>query len=271
MAGEKIWYYYKMIAPVRECYRDDGTRTLFQIPVLHESGAEMEVALIGEPSAPESIRIRLENPTHNFTNDQWEAINHLAGYMLTTLRLVHDYSADFARYSGHEIAAWTQADKEGRPTLNIDVKVMAGPPRHIPIDEVRNTFAHTFDNRALFNALADSQRTVLPIQYRYLCLFKVLEHEFKIAGKWGDRLRLFLQPHDAEFQQLDCGPGTLLRAVNDLRDKAAHIKTGKRSDVVGITWRDAGRIEKVMPLLHRIVLNHIEERYGLTRRSPPGA
>lgn len=265
MTSEKVWFYYAMLAPVRERYHDDGGRTLFQLPVRLESGAPMEVALIGEANAPESIRVRLESPTNEFSDEQWEAINHLVGYMLTTMRLVHDRNADYARYNGSDIAVWTEADKNGQPTLKIEVK-QTGVAEALPLDEIRNTFAQTFDRRALFIALADSQRPALPLRYRFLCLCKVLEHEFKIAGKWGERLKSFLQPHEAEFKTLDCGQGSFLAAVKDLRDKTAHISTGKRSDVMGITWRDEQRIKKLMPLLHRIVMAHVIKKYGLSQR-----
>ena len=265
MSSERVWFYYAMLAPVRECYHDDGGRVLFQLPVRLESGAPMEVALVGEANAPEFIRIRLESPTNEFSDEQWEAINHLADYMLTTIRLVYDYTADFARHFGKDIAAWSEANKDGLPTLSIEVK-QTGVAEALPIGEIKNTFAHTFDKRALFNALADSQRPALPLRYRYLCLYKVLEHEFKIAGKWDERLKSFLQPHEAEFKTLDCGQGSFLAAVKDLRDKTAHISTGKRSDVMGITWRDEKRIRMLMPLLHRIVMAHVIKKYGLSQR-----
>jgi len=195
----------------------------------------------------------------------------LTGHMLTCLRVVQDYEADFASYHGSFIAMLTPADSEGRPGLRMQIEHLVGARPPFPASDVESTFAMTFDRHALFDLLADSQRSSVPLQYRYLSLFKALELEFQVGGQWGSRLRDFLAPHDNEFRRMTGAQRSLHSEVHDLRNKAAHIKIGK-SDALGITGlgsQDAKRVNQLLPLLHQIVMDHIIERYGLKRMGQP--
>jgi len=268
MSQTKVWYHYRPLAPVRELYQDDGSRILARVPVQSDVGVT-EVAAIGDEGGLESIRVRLEHPTGQFSEAQSRLMMDLTFHMLTGLRVVQDYEADFASYRGKFLAMLTPADPEGRPTLKMEVQHLLGARPPFPTADIESTFVVTFDRHALFDLLADSQRSSVPLQYRYLSLFKVLEHEFQVVNKWGDRLQAFLGPHDGEFQRISGGRRSLRSEVCDLRDKAAHIKIGKTDapGIAGLGSQDAQRVSRLLPLLHRIVMDHVIERYGLKRMS----
>lgn len=266
MTETKLWYHYRMLAPARAVYQDDDTRILARVPMQSDVGV-LEVALVGDADRPESIRVKVEHPTGQFSTAQSRLVLELTCHMLVCLRLVRDHQADFAAYNGQFISILTPSDDQGRPALKLGVQHLIGLKPAFPTADIESTFFATFDRHALFNLIADSRRPSLPVQYQYLSLFKVLEQELQVDSKLENPLRDFLRPHNEEFRKIDGGNRSLYREVRDLRDKAAFIKMGKADAprLRGLGTRDTERVTRVLPLLRRIVLDHVVERYRLKR------
>jgi hypothetical protein len=262
-----LWYHYRMLAPARELYHDDDTRILARVPVQSDVGVQ-EVAVVGGEDGPESIRVKLEHPTGHFPAPQSRTMMQLTGHMLTCMRLVDNCEANFASYNGQFLAILAEADPQGRPSLKIELKHLLGERPPYPRTDLENTFSVTWPHSALFDLVANSRLSSVPLQYQFLSLFKVLEHEFRVAGKWENRLREFLLPHETEFQLISGSNQSLHNEVQDLRDKAAHMKIGKTDTIgfAGLGSEDLHRVTRLMPLLHRIIMNHLAERYRLKQR-----
>ena len=115
----------------------------------------------------------------------------------------------------------------------------------------------------MLKLLSDAQLSSLPIQYRYLSLYKIFELEFKFGRKWKKGLDDLLSPYQERYKELKVSDRALRNVIHELRDKCAHIKTGSNDDlgIVEMDHADIKVVSTLMPLLMRIIADHISEKY----------
>ncbi len=120
--------------------------------------------------------------------------------------------------------------------------------------------------RPLIKLLADAQMPSLPLQYRYLSLYKILELEFRMAGRWVG-LQKLLVLYDDDYKALNISTRSLPNLIHEMRDKCAHIKVDGNDDlgIVGLDGPDAKIVAELAKLLRRILTNYLTSRaMGLT-------
>jgi hypothetical protein len=79
--------------------------------------------------------------------------------------------------------------------------------------------------RTVIHLLADSSDYRLPIQFRFLSLYKIIELHFKITT--NKKFNKFIEPFIEKFQQFEQNVKTvadLCRTLNTLRSRCAHIE-----------------------------------------------
>ncbi|OAF05812.1 hypothetical protein AYJ54_02670 [Bradyrhizobium centrolobii] len=111
----------------------------------------------------------------------------------------------------------------------------------------------------MFKLLSDSQQPTLPLPYRYLSVYKVLEKEFKVGKKWPG-LPGLLSPYEAEYRNLRISGRSLENYIHEVRDLCAHIKLDTSPATLGITGlnnEELGKVEQLFALLKKIVLQHL--------------
>jgi hypothetical protein len=124
-------------------------------------------------------------------------------------------------------------------------------------------FAGSTKIRHLMKLLSDTQLLSLPLQYRYLSLYKIFELELKFGGKWNG-LDTLLAPYQEQYGALKVSDRALKNIIHELRDKCAHIKTGNNDDlgIVGLDHADTKIVSALMPLLIQIIANYISEKHA---------
>jgi len=109
--------------------------------------------------------------------------------------------------------------------------------------------------------LSDAQDERLPLQYRYLSIYKLLEMEYKREGRWKQEFERAANKSEAEFKNL----GIKMKPVNYihyLRDRCAHIKTNREAyGVTQLSRKDMVEISKFLPTLNRFCIGIINEKY----------
>ena len=125
---------------------------------------------------------------------------------------------------------------EGEP-YRISVKMI---PEYEPVrfdpERARALFVQTFERREETRLLVDGFNKRIPLQYRYLSLFKIIELHYRPKGQWDrERLLPILERFRAELQGLGVSAEPF-GYLHDLRDRCAHIKAGKVGiDLVSLT------------------------------------
>jgi len=154
-------------------------------------------------------------------------ITILKEHLLTSINLHFDPYARI-RFNMHQFI-----EEGGKPDINILLDDGTKKKNQISANEFSDIFLGTFDYGNEFKLLSDAQKTYIPVQFRYLSLYKWLEMEFKTKGRWNSSFLSFTEQVEDEFQKRNFSNKKFSNYLHDIRDKCAHIKSN--NDILGVT------------------------------------
>src|SRR5271170_5595821 len=252
-----IWYNYCIVLPLKETYVDDGSRDLCTAHINITTAGEFQVSLVGTQTAIELIRVATLNSDGNLTPRQSETVGKIIDHMLAVLRLTFDADVQLFRKGPAPFSLGCRSVND-KPSLKFAIKEHLNIGFVFNADNIRNTFVHTASMRHLTILLGDTQDGALPLQYRYLSLYKAFELEFRASGKWVDLTSLFASVNE-RYLALDVSKRPLAKLFHEPRDKCAHIKTGGTDHlgIVGLNDPDSKLVSAIYPLLLETILAHI--------------
>ncbi|MDP2719582.1 MAG: hypothetical protein Q8P44_07120 [Dehalococcoidia bacterium] len=236
-------FYYWFVEPLKSGYEDNGSlQPAFSIPVETQFG-KCELALFCDSEGqPDFIRLKIPGfageDIQEFKQEHVELLQTVKEHLVSILRLTYDSETEIARY-----AMWAFPEDGKQYSYGISIQELQGQRPAFPAVAVRNAFVGTWDKRTEIKLLTDALDKKIPLQYRYLSLYKILENHFKKHGKWlNDELDAFLSQFSVEFNKMSIQL-SLVQYLHALRDKCAHIRTGK--DILGVTQLSLGQAAEV--------------------------
>lgn len=194
------WFNYAPLAAGITRYVDDEKRDLCKATVSLVDVGEFEVALVGTPTSVELIRVATLNSDGNLTPTQSETVGKLVDHMISVLRITYDSNVARLSWYDQTISVGSHG-KDGHPDLAVDISDVTPPRAEVHFENVARVFAGSAKIRHLMKLLSDTQLYSLPLQYRYLSLYKIFELEFKFGGKWNG-LDALLAPYQDEYAVL---------------------------------------------------------------------
>ncbi|MGY3603669.1 MULTISPECIES: hypothetical protein [unclassified Bradyrhizobium] len=252
-------YNYTLLAPLMSAYVDDGTRDLVTAQCTVEGVGDFRITVIGRPSAAEMIRSEMIGGDGQYTREQALIESQLVEHMLSSLRLATDQHVEHLWFGQERMLISTDGDSEGMPRLTTRLASVSVADHEEEFKKAGLLFEQTIDRREMFKLLSDTKQPTLPLPYRYLSVYKVLEKEFKIGKKWPGLPELLSQ-YEAEYRSLNISGRSLENYIHEVRDLCAHIKLDNSSATLGITGlknEDFVRVERLFYLLKKIVLQHL--------------
>lgn len=248
----KSCFYYWFIEPLKSQYKDNGSlNPAFEIPVNTKSGKSELALFLDSEGYPNFIRLIIPGfIKEELKQEHAELLQVVIEHLLSILRLMYDHEIQV-----YPIKMWAFPE-DGKPySHGISIQQLLQQRPAFPAIAVRNSFIGSWNSRIEIKLLADALDKQIPLQYRYLSLYKILENHFKKRGKWLDaELKAFLIQFSDEFEKMNIHY-SLVQYLHVLRDKCAHIKTGK--DVLGVTQlslRQAAEVERFLPFLKNMCI-----------------
>jgi hypothetical protein len=254
----KYCHYYWGIEPLRGGIKDDPSRVpVFTIP-MDWYGTLYELSVFCDNEGlPEIARLRIPNLTEEKIPEKvLPIIQVVKEHLLTTLRATF-----LSGISLWEHSAWAFFD-EGNP-YSINLRADYFGRDIFEPGKSRGFFVATFSMREVVRLYVDGTNAGLPLQYRFLSMYKILENHFKSKGRWNIKaLDAFLGRFSSEFDAQGF-QGNLAGVLHNLRDKCAHIKVGSKRETLGVTHLnhpEAVKAEKALKVLKNVCASLLNER-----------
>lgn len=254
--------YYWLIAPLRSQLRDSPSRVpAFTLTMQTPEKEEHELCLFSDDNnEPEFGRLRLNRlASEVIPESALPLLQAVKEHLLTSLRLT--YKQDIVLAEPSTVWSFVTSGEDHNVQLNFH----EFGHRVFDPQKARDIFAHTYNIREVARLYADGVDTRLPLQYRFLSLYKMLENRYRTRGRWDHAgLAALLDPYAGSLTELgfQIKPAALL---HEMRDRCAHITTGNsgRKEVLGVTHlnlKEAARVENVLPVLRAVCAAVINER-----------
>lgn len=238
-------YYYRLFFPIRDIITDTGP-----INVGFEADCadrDLKIALLQyEDCQLKALRYEIFGLKEKIIPlEIWDIIYATQEHFLSVVRMNYDLDC---RYDGRPM--WNFVEDNQDPTFSITSQTTLSPPN---LELLKNVFVNGMPYRSHLRMLADGIDPHLPLTFRYLSLYKIIEYRFKSKGHWLKKdFRTFLAPYNKKIQDKGIAK-ELLNLVHDIRDRCAHVKTN--SDKFALTHlnrSDAVVIEEIMPVMIEI-------------------
>jgi hypothetical protein len=268
----KDCYYYFSIEPMQTSYKDNaGISPLVEIPVKTKRGMG-SIALLGKPNEVHLLRVMIPLlQEEKLTDKDCSLIQDLKEHALSILRLCYDADSQLTPFT-----FWHFTDSGTGPSLDLRAEELLNSQWRLDSENFKNSYLNGYDNRHQLHLLSEALNQRVPIQFRFLSVYKFLEHEYKDGGSWKPDLEVLLDRFQASFDQLQLSTLPLKKYIHALRDRCAHIRgRGKLVGVTALSNKDALELQKALPLLMEICSSAFNDLHGSKGlqlgRTPPSA
>lgn len=238
-------YYYWLVEPVGQGLTDDGTNApAWELPIRTKLGETSLALFVGASALPTHARMTIPGLVDDALPGALLPILQTAReHLLTVLRLT---LRDEVVLFPHPL--WMFANDGDPPSVNLAIQIEEGPPA-FDVEAAGRLFGGSFEHREHLRLLADGGTRSLPLQFRFLSLYRLLELELRHQGKWDEqRLESLLAPHADRFREAGFSRSPV-NTLHELRDACAHIRSGRGLGVTHLNHREAVRVEKALPIL----------------------
>ena len=256
----KYALYYWLFEPLRGGFRDNPTRKpAFSVSVTHQDRMHDVSLLLHDDGSLEALRLTIPGlKQEQIQEDLLPLLQLVKEHMLSCLRL--GYREDIQLFP---MTVWAFFE-EGAPH-SMDMQIETNLVENLNAEKTKNFFVAAFPFRHEVRLLVDGNDARIPVQYRYLSFYKLLEHEFKSKGHWKyNDLDAFLASYELRFRSLGCR-GTIHQYLHEWRDRCAHIRTGRSKELFGVNslnHKETTAVSKILPIFRDMCRDLLNRKTG---------
>lgn len=241
----QCFYYWVLQPPSRRITDKEGRSPTLEVTIKFRD-QDYKVALFSDVDCrPEFVRLTIPGlDEERIPDDLLPFIQSVREHMLTTLRLAYDENARFFPFH-----FWNFKPEGQTSTTDMEIALNLRPM--LNADLLRNLFTSSLNHREEFRLFNNGTNEGIPAQYRFLSLYKLLEMRFKKRGQWQQGFSELIEAFRATFEQNQL-PGDPTSLIHSFRDKCAHIRTGGKRELLGVSelnHKELATVLKVLPIM----------------------
>lgn len=244
-----LWYW--MLDTPRGGISDQDKVAAFTQHLRGTEGQELETSLfLDEHDEPHFVKVRAIGAADIHDTDRFVDLVEVAReHTLSVLKLAWHRNASYVPMS-----IFMQEPEDGS---GAGLQVQWPSAYGFNSGQAHALFEHTFNHRQSLRLLVDGLDERVPLQYRFLSLYKFLEIRYRDdSDHWDfEALRKACDAQLKEYDGLKLSR-TFQAELNHLRDRCAHIRTGSgKKRRLGVTALNPGALKegtRMMPLLTEI-------------------
>lgn len=250
--------YYWLVEPTRDTFLDTSeAQPAFEIPIESDWGINKFALFVSGNGNPEYGRLTIPDLEEEKISEEFlPMIQAVKEHFLSILRIT--YYPDVTLFPR---PIWTFIEDISSYSIGLEIHKAASS--NFDIEKTKRLFIGSFPYREEIRLFIDGNDGRIPLQYRYLSLYKIIELHYRKQGQWHeDGLGLILGKYTSQLASL----GIIKKPISHihmLRDRCAHIKTGKSKETFGVTQlnnKEATEVSKILPIMSDICIEIINER-----------
>ena len=250
--------YYWLVEPTRDTFLDTSeAQPAFEIPIESDWGINKFALFVSTNGTPEYGRLTIPDLEEEKISEEFlPMIQAVKEHFLSILRIT--YYSDATLFPR---PIWTFIEDISSYSIGLEIQKIS--KLDFDIEKTKRLFVSGFPYREDVRLFIDGNDGRIPLQYRFLSLYKIIELQYRKQGQWNDvALGLLLEKYTPQFAGIDVVRKPISH-IHNLRDKCAHIKTGKSKETFGVTQlnnKEATEVSKILPIMTDICIEIINER-----------
>jgi hypothetical protein len=240
-------HYYILFEPVGDTLQDDPSVPCAVDLGVRVKGAEWRLCVIADDAGVAKY-LRISMPGLVEDSIPLEHGQHLQGlieHMITVLRI--SYAHELVAFP---IPVWVFANDGEEWRINMKLQFRLTPAR-LNGPATQNLYASSYAMREELRLFADGADNRIPLQYRLLSLYRLLELLFRREDKWDNSgMQAAFEPHAGRLRELGI-KRNIVKYVHEMRDRCAHIRVGRkgRFGVTHLKHAEAKRVNDLLPIM----------------------
>lgn len=255
--------HYYFILQEKDKYFDDGSANYPIDTKIKINNSPWRISLIQEKGELIMLRLIKEGlHEENIPPEVHSQITIIKEHVLTSINLFLDHLARF-RFDIHLFIK-----KGGKPDLNILLNKKRSEYSESLNSDFEQVLLTSFKFYNELKLISDAQKVYIPVQFRFLSLYKFLELEFKDSGIWTPKFETFTNNVQDEFKKRNISTKLFSKYLHEIRDKCAHIKSNK--NILGVTslsYEDEKKVKIFTKFLTQICIEYINCSSPLIRQT----
>jgi hypothetical protein len=226
-------------------------------------GPAWEAAILGAPHTITATRISIPDvEDETIDPEDFRRVGRIQRYMLDCIRMIYDPNAEYLSYADMPWIAWNFIDPNDGPDFALDIKHPLNPDYRLNTEGLKHLLGAQPKMRLIIHLMADSGKTTLPIQFRFLSCYKIIEMHYRVTP--NKRFGVVATPVIPEFHAVYPDVSSvahLCKRLSNLRNRCAHIRldTGE----LGFSNMEANTDDlfKIMPILRKMAAQCLSIEY----------
>lgn len=250
--------YYWLVEPIRQSFCDKATfKAAVDIPIETTTGKVHFAIFLEENGLPAYGRLQFAcGDDDRIPEARLPLLQSVKEHFLSVLRL--EFSEDAYLFPR---PIWTFIESGSEYSVGLKMQVVESAAVFDPL-VFQKTFEASFEHREEVRLLLDGADKRIPLQYRYLSLYRLLELILRPDGQWKkDDLESALRPYGDRLKEEGFSRSPV-NTLHELRDSCAHIRTGQAFGVTHLNQQQATRVEKFLPILLDVCVSLVNSRFG---------
>ena len=250
--------YYCLVEPIKEFFLDTSeAQPGFEITIETNWGDWIFALFISENGNPEYGRLTIPDLEEEKILDEYlPMLQVVREHFLSILRIT--YYSDVTLFP---FPFYNFFEDLSPYSTRLDFTKISG--QKFDIKKAKRLFVGSFPHREELRLFIDGNDGRIPLQYRYLSFYKIFELQFRKQGQWDeDGLEILLGNYTYQFTNIGIVKDPLSH-IHMLRDKCAHIKTGKSKESLGVTQlnhKEASSVYEILPMMSDICIDILNTR-----------
>ena len=186
----------------------------------------------------------------------------LRQFVLDCIRIVYDPNAEYFRKGESVFAMWNFLEPNEPPNFSVVVKEPLNLDYRVNSAGLLHMMAALPAIRPLIHLIADGADARLPMQFRFLSWYKIIELHYVVADIV--KFRTFAAPFVPDFFEIYSdvsNVATMCRQLKRLRNRCAHIKLEDGDLGFSHPQADALDLHRAHKIIHRMAIRAITTNY----------